>query len=198
MSSATKHLAMGIIALLLFVLLVGFLALSEPYIKGLTSNVLINQSNQSDLIVSIHERFINSLLQYELEERQPEGLKNVTVFFNEGGPVEVLAELEISLGFATVNPKIKVEANLSAENNTLKVRPESIALGKLNLPRSTWIGPLNTAIGLVEDAANQSISETQKGFKITGVYIGEHYLTLTIDVPPPDELKKALQKKNSG
>jgi hypothetical protein len=34
----------------------------------------------------------------------------------------------------------------------------------------------------------------QRGFKITGVYIGKDYLTLTINAPPPEELKKSLQK----
>jgi hypothetical protein len=194
MGSIVKYLAIGIGTLLAIVLFVGFLALSEPSIKGLDNYTLINQSNQSDLIVSVNERFVNSILQLELEERQPEGVKNVTVYFSEGGPVEILAELEVSLGIVTLDPKIKVEANLSAENDTLKVRPESIAVGKLNIPRSIWIGPLNSAIALVEDAANRSVAEMQRGFKITGVYIGDHYLTLTINAPPPEELKKALQE----
>jgi hypothetical protein len=194
MGSIVKYLAIGIGTLLAIVLFVGFLALSEPSIKGLDNYTLINQSNQSDLIVSVNERFVNSILQLELEERQPEGVKNVTVYFSEGGPVEILAELEVSLGIVTLDPKIKVEANLSAENDTLKVRPESIAVGKLNIPRSIWIGPLNSAIALVEDAANRSVAEMQRGFKIIGVYIGDHYLTLTINAPPPEELKKALQE----
>ena len=194
MRSIVKYLAFGALALLFLLLLAGWLALSEPYVMGLNEGDLFNQSNQSDLIVSVNERFVNSVLQFELEERQPQGVKNVTVYFNEGGPVEVLAELEVSLGFTVLNPQVKVEANLSAENNTLKVIPESISLGKLNLPRSVWIGPLNSAIALVEDAANQSIAEMQRGFKITGVYIGEHFLTLTVDAPPPEELKKSLQK----
>lgn len=194
MRSAVKYLAIGIITLLLLVLVVVFLALSEPYIQGISEEDIVNQSNQSDLIVSVHESFVNSVLQLELEERQPENIRNVTVYFNEGGPVEVLAELEVSVGLVTLEPQIKVDANLSAENNTLKVRPESIAVGRLDLPRSVWIGPLNSAISLVEDAANQSISEMQRGFKITGVYIGDRYLTLTINAPPPEELKQALQE----
>ena len=194
MRSLVKYLAFGALALLFLLLLVGWLALSEPYIMGLHNSDLINQGNQSDLIISVNEKFINSILQFELQDRRPQGVKNVTVFFNDGGPVEVLVELEVTLGFAVLNPQIKVEANLSAENNTLKVRPQSISLGKLDLPRSVWIGPLNSATALVEDAANQSIAEMQRGFKITGVYIGKDYLTLTINAPPPEELKKSLQK----
>ena len=195
MGSVLKYLGVSVGILLFIVLIAGFLALSEPYISGL-NNDLINQSNQSDLIVSVNERFVNSILQIELQERQPEGVKNVTVYFNEGGPVEILAELEISLGITTLNPMIKVEANLSAENGTLKVRPESIAVGKLNIPRSIWIGPLDSAVALVEDAANQAVVEIQKGFVITGVYIGESYLTLSIDAPPADQLREVL--RNGG
>jgi hypothetical protein len=194
MRSLVKYLAFGALALLFLLLLVGWLALSEPYIMGLHNDDLITKGNQSDLIISVNEDFVNSILQFELQDRRPEGVKNVTVFFNEGGPVEVLAELEVTLGFAVLNPHIKVEASLSAENNIMKVRPESISLGKLELPRSVWIGPLNSAIALVEDAANQSIAKMQRGFKITGVHVGKDYLTLTIDAPPPEELKKSLQK----
>jgi hypothetical protein len=193
MASLRKYLAIGIAALLLIILLVGFLALSEPYVKGLSKGDLFNQSNQTDLIVSVSENFINSILQSELEERKPQGVRNVTVFLNEDGPVEVLAELEVSVGIATLRPEVKVEANLTAENNTLQVRPELIAIGKLNLPRSIWIGPLNTAMTAVEDAANQATASVlQKGFKITGVYIGDHYITMTVNAPPPEELRKVL------
>jgi hypothetical protein len=193
MASLRKYLAISIAALLLIILLVGFLALSEPYVKGLSKGDLFNQSNQTDLIVSVSENYINSILLSELEERKPQGVRNVTVFLNEDGPVEVLAELEVSVGIATLRPEVKVEANLTAENNTLQVRPELIAIGKLNLPRSIWIGPLNTAMTAVEDAANQATASVlQKGFKITGVYIGDHYITMTVNAPPPEELRKVL------
>ncbi len=195
MSSVKKYLAIGIAVLLLILLFVGFLALSEPYIKGSSKNALFNQSNQSDIIVSVSESFINSVLQAELELRQPKGVKNVTIFLNEGGPVEVLVELQVSLGITTVEPKVKVEANLSAENNTIKVEPESLDVGKLNMPRIIWIGPLNAALETVGNAVNEVVvTQLQKGFKITGVYVGEHYLTLTIEAPPPEELKQTLRK----
>jgi len=194
MNSAVKYLAIGIGTLLCAGLLLGFLALSDPTIKGLDNYALINQSNQSDLIISVHERFVNSVLQMELEERRPDGVKNVSVYFDNGGPVEVLAELEISLGIVTLYPMIRVDANLSAENNTLKVVPEDVAVGKLNIPKSIWIGPLNDAIALAEDAANQSFAEMQRGFKILNVYINDQYLTLAVDAPPPEELKDAMQQ----
>jgi len=188
-----KYLAIGFAVLLLIIIFIGFLALSQPYIQGLSKGDLFNQSNQTDLIVSVSESYINSILQSELEERKPEGVRNVTVFLNEGGPVEVLASLEVSVGIATLRPEVKVEANLTAENNTLRVTPELIALGKLNLPRSVWIGPLNTAMTAVEDAANQATeSVLQKGFQITGVYIGDQYITMTVNAPPPEELRKVL------
>jgi hypothetical protein len=190
MGSIVKYLAIGIGALIFILAVMGMLALSEPDIHGISDNALFNQS---DLIVSASESFINSILQSELKERQLQNLKNVTVYFNEGGPVEILAELQVSLSFMDLDPKIKMEVNLSAENNSLKISPNLIALGKLNIPRSIWIGPVNTAVAMVEDAANQAISERQKGFKIVGIYIGDHYLTIIIDAPPPEELKKALQ-----
>jgi len=190
MGSIVKYLAIGIGALIFILAVMGVLALSEPDIHGLSDNALFNQS---DLIVSASESFINSILQSELKERQPQNLKNVTVFFNEGGQVEILAELQVSLGFMDLDPKIKMEVNLSAENNSLKISPNLIALGKLNIPRSIWVGPVNTAVVLVEDAANQAISERQRGFKIVGIHIGDHFLTIIIDAPPPEELKKALQ-----
>jgi len=189
MRSIVKYLAIGIGALILILAVMGMLALSEPNIHGISDNALFNES---DLIVSASESFINSILQSELKERQPQNLKNVTVYFNEGGPVEILAELQVSLGFVEVDPKIKIEVNLSAENNSLKISPNLIALGKLNIPRSIWAGPVNTAVAMVEDAANQAISERQSGL-IVGIYIGDHYLTIIIDAPPPEELKKALQ-----
>lgn len=193
MGSLKKYLAIGIAVLLLIILFVGFLALSEPYVKGLSKGDLFNQSNQTDLIVSVSESFLNSILQSELEERKPEGVRNVTVFLNDGGPIEILAELEVNVGIATLRPDVKVEANLTAENNTLQVRPELIAIGRLNLPRSVWIGPLNTAMTAVEDAANQATASVlQKGFKITGVYIGDRYITITINAPPPEDLRKIL------
>lgn len=193
MGPIKKYLAIGFAVLLLIIIFIGFLALSQPYIQGLSKGDLFNQSNQTDLIVSVSESYINSILQSELEERKPEGVRNVTVFLNEGGPVEVLASLEVSVGIATLRPEVKVEANLTAENNTLRVTPELIALGKLNLPRSVWIGPLNTAMTAVEDAANQATeSVLQKGFQITGVYIGDQYITMTVNAPPPEELRKVL------
>ena len=108
--------------------------------------------------------------------------------------MDILAELKVSLGFVTLNPQIEAGANLSTEKNASKVTPESITLGKLNLPISVWIGSLNSTIALVEDAANQSISEMQRGFKITNVRIGDHYLILTINAPSP--AKKPLQELN--
>jgi hypothetical protein len=59
-------------------------------------------------------------LQSELEERRPEGVRNATVFLNDGGPIEILAELEVNVGI-NLEARGKVEANLTVENNTLRV-----------------------------------------------------------------------------
>ena len=196
MGSTKKYLGIGLLALFIIVLFLAIMALSEPTVKGLSGDALLNQSNESDLIVSINERFINSILQSEIKERQPKGIDNITIFFNEGGPVEILIDLQVSLGIVNPKSQVKVEANLSVENNTLKVEPQDIDVGKLNLPRSLWIGPLNTAIASAEAAANKaSQSVLEKGFQITGVYIGDRYLTLTINVPQPQDLKKTLGKR---
>ncbi|MDM7913321.1 MAG: hypothetical protein QUS09_09510 [Methanotrichaceae archaeon] len=193
MSSVKKVLAVAVICLFSIVLLVSFLALSDPDDWKLSQQDLLNQSPQPDLIVTISEDYLNSIVQSELKKREKEGVKNVTLFLNEDAPVEVAVVLQLSLGFATLEPKIRVKANLSAENNLLKVTPESLGIGQLNLPRSTWIGPLNSAMDAVEDAANQAAQEVlQKGFKITGVYTGDRYITLTISAPPPDELSRML------
>jgi hypothetical protein len=58
MGSLKKYLVIGFAVLLLIILFVGFLALSEPYIKGLSKSDLFNQSNQTDLIVSVSENFL--------------------------------------------------------------------------------------------------------------------------------------------
>jgi hypothetical protein len=93
-----------------------------------------------------------------------------------------------------VKPKIKVNANISAENNTLKVSPESISVGKLNVPEMVWMGAVNSALDAVEDSANEALaSRLQKGFVITGVYIGDHYFSVTIRAPPPDLLSNILK-----
>ncbi len=197
MSSAKKTLAVAVICILLIVLLVGFLALSEPDDWRLSRQDLINQSAQPDLIVTISEGYLNEVVQSELKERETEGVKNATIFLGRDSPVEVAVVLQIPVGFTTLEPKIMVDANVSAENNTLKVTPESLSVGQLNLPRSTWIGPLGSAMDAVEDAANQAaLSVLQKGYKITGVYVEDRYITLTIIAPPPEELSRMLNQEN--
>ncbi len=197
MSSAKKMLAVAIICIFLIVLLAGFLALSEPDDWRLSRQDLINQSAQPDLIVTISEDYLNSIVQSELKEREAEGVKNATIFLNKDSPVEVAVVLQIPVGFTTLEPKIMVDANVSAENNTLKVTPESLSVGQLNLLRSTWIGPLGSAMDAVEDAANQAaLSVLQKGYKITGVYVEDRYITLTIVAPPPEELSRMLNQGN--
>ena len=194
MRSWTKYLAIGFGAVLLILLLVVILALSEPNVKGLSDPLLLNQTPAPDLIVTVSEEFVNSILQIVLKERQLEGVNNASIYFNKNGPVEILVELQIPLGMVNIEPKIKLDANLIAENNTLKVKPESISVGKLNVPEMVWRGPVNSVLDAVEDSTNKAVvSEIQKGFMITGVYIGDHYLTLTIKAPPPEELSKVLK-----
>lgn len=147
--------------------------------------------------MTISEDYLNSIIQSELEERGDEGVKNATIFLNSDAPVEVAVVLQVSLGFTTLEPKIMVDANVSAENNMLKVTPELLSVGQLNLPRSTWIGSLGSVMDAVEDAANQAaLSVLQKGYKITGVYVEDRYITMTIIAPPPDELSRMLNQEN--
>jgi hypothetical protein len=189
-----KYLSIGFGALLLISLIVTILAFSEPNVKGLSDTLLLNQTPAPDLTVTVSEEFVNSILQIELKERQPQDVKNVSIYFNKNGPVEILTELQISLGLFNITPKIKVDANISAENNTLKVKPESISVGKLNIPDIVWMEPVDSVLKAAEDSANKAlVSELQKGFMITGVYIGDGYLTLTIKAPPQQELKKVLK-----
>ncbi len=193
MRTAKKILAATVICIFLVLLLVGFLALSEPYDWRLPRQDLINQSQQPDLIVTVSENYLNSIIKSELEMRDEEGVKNVTIFLDEGAPAVVAAVLQIPLGFTTLELKVSVEANVSAENNMLKVTPESLGIGMMNLPRSAWIGPLGSAMDVVEDALNRAaLSVLQKGYRITGVHIGDRYITLAIIAPPPEELSILL------
>jgi hypothetical protein len=196
MRSWAKYLSICFGAVLLILLLVIILALSEPNVKGLSESRLLNQTPAPDLIVAIGEEFVNSILQIELKERQLKGVNNASIYFNKNGPVEILVELRIALGMVNIEPKVKVDANLSAKNNTLKVRPESISVGKLNVPEWIWMESVNSALEAAEYSANDAlVSNMQKGFMITGVYIGDHYLTLTMKAPPPEELSNVLKRR---
>jgi hypothetical protein len=196
MRSWAKYLSICFGAVLLILSLVIILAMSEPNVKSLSSPLLLNQTPAPDLIVAISEEFVNSILQTELKERQLQGVNNASIYFNKNGPVEILVELRIPINMINIEPKIKVDANLSAKNNTLKVRPESISVGKLNVPEWIWMESVNSALEAAEDSANNAlVSNLQKGFMITGVYIGDHYLTLTIKAPPPEELSNVLKRR---
>ncbi len=75
--------------------------------------------------------------------------------------------------------------------------PESLGIGMLNLPRSTWIGPLGSAMDAVEDALNEAaLGVLQRGYKITGIHIGDRYITLAIIAPSPEELSGMLLQGN--
>jgi hypothetical protein len=55
---------------------------------------------------------------------------------------------------------------------------------------------VNSALEAAEDSANNAlVSNLQKGFMITGVYIGDHYLTLTIRAPSPEDLSNVLKRR---
>ncbi len=110
-----KLLAATVICIFLVLLLVGFLALSEPYDWRLPRQDLTNQSQRPDLIVTVSENYMNRLIQFELEKRDEESVKNVTIFLDEGVPVVVAAVFRIPLGFTTLQPKVRVDANVSAK-----------------------------------------------------------------------------------
>ncbi|MCJ7444170.1 MAG: hypothetical protein MUO26_06525 [Methanotrichaceae archaeon] len=160
------------------VLLFGLIVASSQSEKAISSEA------NPDLIVVVNEDYLNRVIKADLEERSLPGVKEVTVDLNENEPIEVNAALKIGVGPLVVERNVGVEANISIENDTLKVEPKVLKVGFLNLPEDTWIGPIKSAMQAVEVAANNAYQDAlAKGYKVTDVYTGNNTLTLSVMAP---------------
>jgi hypothetical protein len=137
-----------------------------------------------DLIVTVSEDYLNRVIKADLEEKSPPGVKDVSVELMENEPIEVNAVIGIGTGLLAVEQKVSVEANVSIENDTLKVEPTTLKVGFLNLPEETWVGPIESAMEEVEVSANEAYQDAlMKGYKVTSVTTGNNTLTLSVMAP---------------
>jgi hypothetical protein len=137
-----------------------------------------------DLIVTVSEDYLNRVIQADLEERGPPGVKDVNVQLMENEPIEVTAVIKVGVGPLAVEQKVGVEANVSIQNDTLKVEPTTLKVGFLNLPQETWVGPIKSAMEEVEVSANEAYQDAlMKGYKVTSVTTGNNTLTLSVMAP---------------
>jgi len=141
-------------------------------------------SSNPDMTVTVSEDYLNRVIKANLEEKNPLGVKDVSVQLNENEPIEVNAALRIGGGLLGIDQKVSVEANVSIENDTLKVEPEVLKVGFLNLPEETWVGPIKSAMQEVEASANEAYQDAlTKGYKVTNVATGNDTLTLSMMAP---------------
>jgi hypothetical protein len=90
----------------------------------------------------------------------------------------------VGIGPLAIEQNVGVEANLSIENDTLKVEPTTLKVGFLNLPEETWVGPIKSAMQEVEVSANEAYQDAlMKGYKVTSVTTGNNTLTLSVMAP---------------
>ncbi len=150
---------------------------------GQNGNASPSETNP-DLIVTISEDYLNRVIQADLAERNIPGVKDVNVQLMENEPIEVTAVIKVGVGPLAVEQKVGVEANVSIENDTLKVEPTTLKVGFLNLPQETWVGPIKSAMEEVEVSANEAYQDAlMKGYKVTSVTTGNNTLTLSVMAP---------------
>jgi len=184
-----KNKLVNVSCLVLIILLSSFVAVTcanaiEFPKKMAPSTINLTTSTEPDVIATVSESYVNRVLQSELEKRNPPGVKEVKVSFKENEPVEITAVIEIPLVIRNAEQEVIVEANVSAANDMLKVEPVYLKVGMLNLPKDSWIGPINTTMKTVEDSVNMAAQDVlQKGYKITDVVVGDQQITLSINAP---------------
>ncbi len=138
-----------------------------------------------DLTVVVSEDYLNRVIKADLAERNPPGVQEVNIQLAENEPIEANAVIKLGVGPLAIEQKVSVEANVSVEDDALKIEPKLLKVGFLNLPEDTWVGPINDAMRAVEVAANEAYKEAiAKGYKVTEVKTGNN--TLTLDVMAPD------------
>jgi hypothetical protein len=151
-----------------------------PLAVGQTVNAAVNP----DLIVTVSEDYLNRVIKADLEEKSPQGVKDVSVVLTENEPIEVNAVLRIGGDILGVDQKVSVEANVSIENDTLKIDPNILKVGFLTLPEETWVGPIKSAMEEVESSANEAYQDAlTRGYRVTDVATGNNTLTLWVMAP---------------
>jgi hypothetical protein len=174
-SCNSKVYALGISMLILF--------LGQSAVLGQDGTEASSQS-APDMIVTISEDYLNRVIKADLEARNLPGVKDVNVQLMENEPIEANAVISIGSGILAVEQKVSVEANVSVENDTLKVEPQVLKVGFLTLPEDSWISPIKSAMEEVEVSANEAYQDAlAKGYKVTGVTIGNDSLTLSVMAP---------------
>lgn len=133
MKKTYRHLAFVAIWISMLLLLVG-----QALAAGQSESISV--SANPDMTVVLSEDYLNRVIKANLEEKSPMGVKDVSVQLNENEPIEVNAALRIGGGLLGIDQKVSVEANVSIENDTLKVEPKVLKVGFLNLPEQTWVG----------------------------------------------------------
>jgi len=170
-----KSGALGIVSLVLLSGLSAVLAQDETSISS---------TNTPDMIVTISEDYLNRVIKADLQERNIQEVKDINVQLTEGGPIEVNAALKIGSGLLSLEQNVALEANISIENDSLKVTPEVLKVGLINLPEKTWIGPINSALSQVEASANEAYQDAlAQGYKVTSVTTGNNTMTLSVMAP---------------
>jgi len=177
MKSAKKYLIFYALAVA-FQLLLGLML-----VTGQDENTSTLRPNP-DLIVTISEDYLNRVIKADLAERDLPEVKDINVQLMENEPLDVNAVIRLGIGPLAVEQNIGVEANLSIENDTLKVEPTILKVGFLNLPEETWVGPIKSAMQEVEASANEAYQDAlMKGYKVTNVTTGNNTLTLSVMAP---------------
>lgn len=167
-----------VMGITLLVLLIGLTLAS-----GQNENASTPQPNP-DLIVTISEDYLNRVIKADLAERNLPEVKDINVQLMENEPIDVNAVIKVGIGPLAIEQNVGVEANLSIENDTLKVEPTTLKVGFLNLPEETWVGPIKSAMQEVEDSANEAYQNAlMKGYKVTSVTTGNNTLTLSVMAP---------------
>jgi hypothetical protein len=151
--------------------------------SGQNENASTPESNP-DLIVTISEDYLNRVIKADLAERNLPEVKDINVQLMENEPIDVNAVIKVGIGPLAIEQNVGVEANLSIENDTLKVEPTTLKVGFLNLPEETWVGPIKSAMQEVEVSANEAYQDAlMKGYKVTSVTTGNNTLTLSVMAP---------------
>lgn len=178
MNSTKRCLMSSVLGITFLVLLLGLTLAS-----GQSENASTLEPNP-DLIVTISEDYLNRVIQADLKERNIPGVEDVNVQLMENEPIDVNAVIKVGIGPLAIEQNVGVEANLSIENDTLKVEPTTLKVGFLNLPEETWVGPIKSAMQEVEDSANEAYQNAlMKGYKVTSVTTGNNTLTLSVIAP---------------
>ncbi len=178
MKATRRGVKSPIIGITLLILLIGVTVVS-----GESQSTDPSEPNP-DLIVTISEEYLNRVIQADLAERNIQAVKDVNVQLMENEPIEVSAVIRVGVGPLAVEQSVGVEANVSIDNDTLKVEPTFLKVGFLNLPQETWVGPIKSAMQEVEVSANEAYQDAlMKGYKVTNVTTGNNTLTLSVMAP---------------